>query len=298
MIDQNTRLGILLMIATVFVFAVQDGFARYLAGGYSVFMVIMVRYWFFAVFVIAQAMMKTGGLRAAIRTRHPWLQLIRSVLLIAEICVMVFAYTRIGLINTHAIFAVCPLLVAGLAMPILGEKVGWRRWSAILVGMVGVAIILQPDGGVFSIDSLLPLLGALLFALYSLMTRLATRDEPAFISFFWSGIIGCVLMTLIGLPYLVVMTPFDGLMMAVYSFLALFGHYLLIRSYSMAEASVLQPFAYLQMVFITIIAIVVFDETLRINIVIGGGIVILAGLFTVIRSRQKNQGKALRVSQR
>lgn len=298
MTDQNTRLGIFLMIATVFVFAVQDGFARYLAGGYSVFMVVMVRYWFFAVFVTAQAMTKTGGLPAAVRTRHPWLQLIRSVLLIAEICVMVFAYTRIGLINTHAIFAVCPLLVAGLAMPILGEKVGWRRWSAILIGMVGVAIILQPDGGVFSVDSLLPLLGALLFALYSLMTRLATRDEPAFISFFWSGIIGCVLMTLIGLPYLVAMTPFDAVMMAAYSFLALFGHYLLIRSYSMAEASVLQPFAYLQMVFITIIAIVVFDETLRMNIVIGGGIVILAGLFTVIRSRQKNQGKALRVSQR
>jgi drug/metabolite transporter (DMT)-like permease len=237
-------------------------------------------------------------LRAAVRTRHPWLQLVRSAILIAEICVMVYAYTRIGLINTHAIFAVCPLLVAGLAMPILGEKVGWRRWSAILVGMIGVAIILQPDGGVFSIDSLLPLLGALLFALYSLMTRLTTRDEPAFISFFWSGIIGCVLMTAIGLPYLTVMPLFDLSMIGVYSSLALFGHYLLIRSYSMAEASALQPFAYLQMVFITIIAITVFDEDLRMNIVIGGGIVVLAGLFTVIRSRQVNQGKALRVSQR
>jgi drug/metabolite transporter (DMT)-like permease len=180
----------------------------------------------------------------------------------------------------------------------LGEQVGWRRWSAILVGMIGVAIILQPDGGVFSLDSLLPLLGALLFALYSLMTRLATRDEPAFISFFWSGIIGCGLTTAIGLPYLQAMPAFDVGMIGIYSFLALFGHYLLIRSYSMAEASALQPFAYLQMVFITIIAITVFDESLRMNIVIGGGIVILAGLFTVIRSRQVNQGKAMRVGQR
>jgi drug/metabolite transporter (DMT)-like permease len=298
MTDQNTRLGILLMIVTVFIFAVQDGFARYLAAGYSVFMVIMVRYWFFAVFVTVQALMKPGGLRAAVRTRHPWLQLVRSVILIAEICVMVYAYTRIGLINTHAIFAVSPLLVAGLAMPILGEKVGWRRWTAIVIGMVGVAVLLQPDGGVFSIDSFLPLLGALLFALYSLMTRLTTRDEPAFISFFWSGIIGCVLMTAIGLPYLTTMPMFDLFILAVYSFLALFGHFLLIRSYSMAEASALQPFAYLQIVFITIIAITVFDEALRMNIVIGGGIVILAGLFTVIRSRQVNQGKGLRVGQR
>ncbi|RUS61041.1 DMT family transporter [Pseudorhodobacter sp. E13] len=295
---QNTRLGIWLMVATVFVFAVQDGFSRYLAGGYSVFMVVMIRYWVFAVFVTAQALTKPGGLRQTVRTRHPWLQIARSVLLIAEICVMVYAYVRIGLINTHAIFAVCPLLVAGLAVPVLGEKVGWRRWTAIIFGMVGVAIILQPDGGVFSLDSLLPLIGAFLFALYSLLTRLATRDEPAFISFFWSGVIGCVLMTVIGLPHLTAMPPFDMLMIVTYSSLAILGHYLLIRSYSMAEASALQPFAYLQIVFVTVIAMLVFDETLRANVIIGGAIVILAGLFTVIRSRQKNQGKALRVSQR
>ncbi|WP_022704616.1 DMT family transporter [Pseudorhodobacter ferrugineus] len=294
---QNTRLGMMLMVLTVFVFAVQDGFSRYLAGGYSVFMIVMVRYWVFAGFVTVQAVM-TGNLRSVVRTRHPWLQIARSVLLITEICVMVYAYNRIGLINTHAIFAVCPLLVAGLAMPILGEKVGWRRWVAIIIGMVGVGIILQPDDGVFSVDSLLPLASAFMFALYSLLTRLATRDEPAFVSFFWSGIIGCVLMTVIGLPYLTAMPPFDLLMIGVYSFLALFGHYLLIRSYSMAEASALQPFAYLQIVFVTVIAIVVFDEVLHMNVVIGGGIVILAGLFTVIRSRQKNQGKAMRVSQR
>ncbi|WP_323007385.1 DMT family transporter [Pseudorhodobacter sp.] len=295
---QNTRLGIWLMIATVFVFAVQDGFSRYLASGYSIFMIVMVRYWVFAIFVTTQAALKEGGLRRAVRTRHPWLQIARSVLLIAEICVMVLAYTRIGLINTHAIFAVCPLLIAGLAMPILGEKVGWRRWTAIVIGMVGVAIILQPDGGVFSLDSFLPLISAFMFALYSLLTRLATRDEPAFISFFWSGIIGCVLMTAIGLPYLTVMPGFDLLMMGIYSFLALFGHYLLIRSYSIAEASALQPFAYLQIVFVTAIAMTVFDEVLRPNVIIGGGIIVLAGLFTVIRSRQKNQGKGLRVSQR
>ncbi len=295
---QNTRLGIWLMIATVFVFAVQDGFSRYLAAGYSVFMVVMIRYWVFAAFVTVQALTKGGGFRHSVRTRHPWLQLARSVLLIAEICVMVYAYVKIGLINTHAIFAVCPLLVAGLAVPILGEKVGWRRWMAIFIGMVGVAIILQPDGGVFSLDSLLPLISAFMFALYSLLTRLATRDEPAFISFFWSGIIGCVLMTAIGLPYLTAMPPFDILMIAAYSFLALLGHYLLIRSYSVAEASALQPFAYFQVVFVTVIAMLVFDEVLRPNVIIGGAIVILAGLFTVIRSRQKNQGTALRVSQR
>lgn len=294
---QNTRLGIILMVVTVFVFATQDGFSRYLGGIYSILMIVMIRYWVFAAFVTVQAAL-TGDFRAAVRSKHPWLQLSRSVLLITEICIMVLAYTRIGLINTHAIFAVCPLLIAGLAVPILGEKVGWRRWVAIMIGMVGVGIILQPDAGVYALDSFLPLLGAFMFALYSLLTRLATRDEPAFVSFFWSGIIGAVLMTGVGLHSLTAMPPFDMAMMAIYAVLALLGHYLLIRAYSMAEASALQPFAYLQILFVTVIAILAFDEALHWNVVVGGGIVVLAGLFTVIRSRQKNQGKAMRVSQR
>lgn len=298
MTAQNTRQGILLMIAAVFVFSMQDGFSRYLGSGYSVLMIVMIRYWVFAGFVTAQALSKGGRLRDTVRTRHPWLHLARSVLLIAEICVMVLAYTRIGLINSHAIFAVCPLLVAGLAMPILGEKVGWRRGLAILLGLAGVAIILQPDDGVFTLEALLPLAGALMFAIYSLLTRLTTLDEPAFISFFWSGIIGAVLMTIIGMPYLSPMPPLDLAMLVFYSGLALFGHYLLIRAYSVAEASALQPFVYLQILFVSVMAVIVFDEELRLNVILGGAIVVCAGLFTVIRSRQKNQGSAQRAAQR
>ncbi|MBL4915927.1 DMT family transporter [Szabonella alba] len=298
MTQQNTRLGIFLMIATVFVFSLQDAFARYLGFGYSVLMIIMVRYWFFLGFVMVQAALKREGFRAAIRTRHPWLHLARSVVLITEICLMVLAFSRIGLINSHAIFAVCPLLIAALAVPVLGEKVGWRRWLAIFAGMVGVWIILSPTSGVFTTDALLPLISALLFAVYSLLTRLATRDESAFVSFFWSGVMGAVMMTMVGLPFWEWMPPFDWLMLGIYSALALFAHYLLIRCYDVAEASAVQPFAYFQIFFIAVIGIAVYDEELRSNVVIGGGIVIAAGLFTVIRSRAKAQGKAQRVAQR
>ncbi len=298
MTQQNTRLGIFLMIATVFVFSLQDAFARYLGFGYSVLMIIMVRYWFFLGFVMVQASLKREGFRAAIRTRHPWLHLARSVVLITEICLMVLAFSRIGLINSHAIFAVSPLLIAALAVPVLGEKVGWRRWLAIFAGMVGVWIILSPTSGVFTTDALLPLISALLFAIYSLLTRLATRDESAFVSFFWSGVMGAVMMTIVGLPFWEWMPPFDWLMLGIYSGLALFAHYLLIRCYDVAEASAVQPFAYFQIFFIAVIGIAVYDEELRSNVVIGGAIVIAAGLFTVIRSRAKAQGKALRVAQR
>lgn len=293
MTAQDTRAGIILMVTAVFVFAVQDGFSRYLGAIYPVFMVVMIRYWVFAAYVTAQAARrarKSGqSLRATVRTRHPVLQLARAVLLTAEICVMVAAYARLGLIDSHAIFAICPLLIAGLSVPILGEKVGWRRWLAIFIGMAGVTVILQPGSGVFSPDLLLPLSAAFMFALYSLLTRIATRDEPAFLSLFWSGILGAVMMTAVGLLWWTAMTGPDWAMMLVYSGLAILGHALLIRSYEVAEASALQPFAYLQILFVSTIGITVFHETLRPNVIVGGAIVVGAGLFTLFRARVRNR---------
>ena len=140
----NTRLGIALMIAVSVVFAAQDGISRHLAAEYNVFMVVMIRYWFFAAFVISIASRKAGGLRAAAHTDQPLLQGLRGLLLAAEICVMVTAFTVLGLVESHAVFAAYPLIVAALSGPILGERVGWRRWAAIAVGFAGVLFILRP----------------------------------------------------------------------------------------------------------------------------------------------------------
>jgi len=140
--SNNIPLGIGLMVATTLVFAVQDGLSRHLASEYNVLMVVMIRYWFFAAFVIAIARRKAGGIRAAAKTSQPILQSVRGLLLAAEICVMVVAFTILGLVESHAVFTCYPLLVAALSGPVLGEKVGWRRWAAIGVGFIGVLIIL------------------------------------------------------------------------------------------------------------------------------------------------------------
>jgi drug/metabolite transporter (DMT)-like permease len=119
--------------------------------------------------------------------------LIRSCLLVAEICLIVWGYTLIGLINSHAVFAICPLLIVALSGPMLGERISWQRWAAVAAGLLGVLIILRPGMGVFSWAALLPLAAAFLFAMYSVLTRLTTRDEPTFPAFFWPGVIGAVL---------------------------------------------------------------------------------------------------------
>ncbi|MDT8854554.1 DMT family transporter [Paracoccaceae bacterium Fryx2] len=290
MTGQDTRLGIWLMIAAVAVFSVQDGFSRHLATENPVLMVVMIRYWVFAGFVLVLALRRPEGVRAAVRTRQPVLHLARAALLVAEVCVIVWGYTLIGLIESHAVFAVCPLLIAALSGPVLGERVGWRRWLAIGSGLSGVLVILQPGSGVFSPAALLPLASALMFALYSLLTRRATQTEPAFVSFFWSGMIGAGLMTLAGLPVWQPLTAPDWALMAVYAALALLANWLLIRCYATAEASAVQPFAYLQIVFVSAIGIAVYDETLRPNVVAGAAIVIAAGLFTLWRAHAATAG--------
>jgi drug/metabolite transporter (DMT)-like permease len=285
MTEQNNNLGIWLMVATALVFAMQDGVSRHLAGEYNVFMVIMIRYWFFASFVIVVAARKAGGLRAAIATKQPFLQAFRGVLLAVEICIMVTAFVVLGLVESHAVFAVYPLLIAALSGPILGEKVGWRRWTAIGIGFLGVLIILQPGFGVFQPAALIPLLAALMFALYGLLTRYAARQDSAAVSFFWTGTTGAVTMTLIGVWFWEPMAPGDWLWMGLLCMTASFSHFLLIRAYEVAEASAVQPFAYLQLPFATALGVLVFGEALRLNVLVGAGVVVAAGLFTLWRAR-------------
>ncbi|MFY0647193.1 DMT family transporter [Sulfitobacter geojensis] len=291
--SNNIPLGIGLMIATTFVFAVQDGLSRHLAGEYNVLMVVMIRYWFFAAFVVAIARRNAGGVRAAAQTHQPVLQAFRGVLLAAEICVMVAAFTVLGLVESLAVFTCYPLLVAALSGPVLGESVGWRRWLAIGAGFVGVIIILQPGMGVFDPAAVIPLVSASLFAIYGLLTRYAARLDTTATSFFWTGTAGAVAMTLVGLWFWEPMTGTDWIYMMFLCVTGVTGHWLLIRCYEVAEASAVQPFAYFQLAFGAIIGISVFGETIRTNVAIGAAIIIAAGLFTFWRERLQGRANEL-----
>jgi len=284
--QNNTRLGIWLMVATTFIFAVQDGISRHLAENYNVVMIVMIRYWFFAAFVIAIATRQSGSIRAAAATKQPVLQITRGLLLALEICVMVSAFVLLGLVESHAIFACYPLLIAALSGPILGEHVGWRRWVAIGIGFIGVLIILQPGYTVFAPAAAVPLASAFMFALYGLLTRYAARQDSAATSFFWTGTSGAVVMTLAGVWFWEPMTASDWRWMAALCVTGAFGHWLLIKTYEVAEASAVQPFAYLQLVFASAIGLFILGETLRPNVAIGAAIVVAAGLFTLFRARK------------
>lgn len=281
--------AILMICAASLIFAAQDGVSRYLGAQYSPIFVIMLRYWFFAVFVTLLCARSAGGLSRVLQSRRPFLQTARGVLLVAEVVVTIEAFVRLGLINTHAVFACYPLLISALSGPILGERVGWRRWLAVAAGFLGILIVLDPTAGVFRADAALPFLGALMFAVYSLMTRLVARDDPAMVSFFWTGITGCIAITLVGIWHWQSVAAHDIPWLLLLCCTAVIGHYLLIKAYELAEASSLQPFSYTQLVWISLFGVTIFGETLAPNVVVGGTIVIAAGLFTWWRGLQRER---------
>lgn len=286
MTKQNERLGILLMIITTIVFASQDGLSKYLATEYNVYMVVMIRYWFFAAFVISMSSRRTGGIKRVAKTKSPILQIFRSVILVAEMCITILAFTLLGLAETHAIFASYPLIIAMLSGPILGEYVGWRRWLAISVGFIGILIILNPGNGIFSPYALVPLAGAILFALYGLLTRYVGQYDNSSTSFFWTGVVGSIAMTVVGLNFWDPVSKSDWSIMLLLSASGVIGHYLLIKCYEVAEASAVQPFAYLQLIWASMIGIIIFGEQITTNVLIGACIIVGAGLFTLWRERK------------
>ena len=289
--DSSTRKGILLILLVSTIFALQDGLSRHLGAVIPPVMVVMLRYWFLVVFVTLLAARAPGGLRATMRSRRPALQIARGLLISLEVVVILEAFVRLGLVETHAMFATNPLLTVLLSVLLLGEKVGWRRSLAVAVGFVGVIIILRPGGGVFSPAALLGLLSAFMFALYTVLTRMAARYDPPMTSFFWMGATGFVVMTVLGLPQWQPLPVGEWGWMALLCLSGAIAHGLMIRAYTYAEASVLQPFTYTQLLWVIAVGMVVFDETVDPAVWLGGAIIVGAGLFTLLRTRKREKEK-------
>lgn len=282
----NPRLGIILMIATMIVFSIQDGLSRYLAESYNVISVVMIRYMFFMLFVMAYSARLSGGIIGVATSRQTGLQIARGILLVAQICVAVLSFSTVGLVNFHAVFASYPLMVMALSVPILGEVVGWRRWLAVSIGFIGVLIILRPGSAMFDSASILPVIAAFMMAVYGIMTRYAARQDSAQTSFFWTAIAGGVAMLVIGPFFWQPPQGHDWWWMGLLCLTGTGGHFLLIKALDSTKASTIQPFAYLQLVFASTIGILVFGDSLDPMLIAGSAVIVGSGLFALQRERQ------------
>ena len=281
--QNNVLFGITLMVITTFMFSSMDGVSRYLAENNNVFTLVTMRYWFIAFVMMVTCFFIKNRISDILNTKQPYIQFSRGVILSLNNCLVVYTFTLLGLVETHAIIACYPLIVAGLSVPFLGERFGWRRWMAIFTGFIGVIIILRPNTNVITEGSIFAIVGAIMFAVYLILTRYVSRSDTAITSFFWTGIGGTVTMSLISLFIWDNILKEDYLWLLLMCILSAGSHFMMVKTLQVAEASVVQPFSYLQLVFGSIIGVTIFSESIDLMIIVGALVVIGSGLFTTWR---------------
>ncbi|WP_374378376.1 DMT family transporter [Dongia sp.] len=290
--------GYLFALAATTIFSFQDAVSKHLGDQYSPIFITMIRYWAFGAFCILLASRRQGGWKAAAQTTRPILQIMRGVLLASEIMMVITAFAHAGLAHTTAVLSATPLVVTLLSIPLLGEHVGWRRWSAIAVGLVGVLLILKPDASGF-LDPwlLLPVGCCFMYAIYLIATRLVSRTDSSATSFFYIGVGGAVTATLVGPFFWTSLEGWDKAWMGLLCITGMTGHYLVIRAYELLDASAAQPISYLGLVYASLFGVLLYGESLTWNMVAGSVIVVGAGVFTFWREyvrRHQDTGQSAR----
>ena len=279
--------GVLLCLAAMLVFASQDAVTKILVQEMSVAQVVLVRYWVFALFAIIWVS-RHSTVRHALRSVRPKLQVLRSLLSIAEIAIFNLALRYLGLAEAHSLMAVFPLMAIALAAPILGERVSLKCWLAVCVGFIGTLIILRPGLEVFKPESLIPLTAALCFAGYHVVTRQVSSAGDGFnTNILYMALVGCVCATVFGVTVWCEPSMQEWILLAVISIMSVAAQLLLVKALEYAPASILQPFNYSLLVFATIIGFLVFRELPDRWTIVGAGIVIASGLYVIYLQRAR-----------
>lgn len=274
--------GVLLMILSTLVFAFQDAVTKTLVQQLPVVQIVFVRFLAFAALASVYAVF-SGGIGRACRSAVPMRQLVRCLLMCTEIALFALALSVLGLAEVHALFACFPLVVAALSVPMLGEKVGARRWTAVIIGFCGTLIILRPGLGVFDPMALLPLICAVIFALYNLLTRQVSRYDSFATSLLFFGVTGAVSTGVLALPQWQPVPPGSEWLLMLLCATSIIGHMMLIKALQLTEAVVLQPFHYLVLIWALLIGYIGFGETVDWSTLVGAGIVAFSGIYVAWR---------------
>ena len=209
---QNIRLGIVLMMMGLALFTGGEAVVKTLAPKYDVTQIVWSRYVFHA--LVTFVLFSRSGIFKLAKTTRPWLHISRSALMLIATSLFFFALGYLPLADAVAIHFIAPILITAFSIPILKEQVGWRRWAAIFVGFIGALIIIRPGGGGTHWAALLPLGSAVCYAIYQILTRIASKTDSTQTSLFWTSVFG-VGVTSLFVPFVwITPTPFEWLLMA------------------------------------------------------------------------------------
>jgi drug/metabolite transporter (DMT)-like permease len=289
----NVGLGMGLALLSILVFSTQDAASKALVeSGVSPFQMTMMRFWAFAGFALLLAW-RQGGIGQALRTRRPWVQILRGVLLVADVWMFAAALGMVPLVAVSAISLVYPLLVTVFAIPLLGEKVGVFRTLAVLAGFCGALVIVRPGGVPLDWGVLLAVGSAACYALYLVLTRKVSEFDTPATSLLYTGLVGLVLSSAVGVFYWEPLELAELVMISYIMVTGVLAHGLMVYALAMAPASVLQPFNYTSLPWAIAFSVLAFNEPLDPVALIGAAIIVAAGLVVMARERSLRRREAI-----
>jgi drug/metabolite transporter (DMT)-like permease len=273
--------GALFSLGAFGLFATHDVLIKYLGGHYATFQIV-----FFSVllsFPLVMLMLMRDTTRATLIPVHPWWTALRTLAAIITGTTAFYAFSVLPLTQTYAILFATPLLITVLSIPILGETVRWHRWAAVIVGLIGVLVVLRPGSEPLGLGHIAAMVAAVCGALASVIVRKIGRDERSAVLLLYPLMANFVIMGAI-LPFVYVPLPIEDFgALAVVSVLAFSGGLMVIAAYKAGDAAVVAPMQYSQIVWATVYGFIFFDETPDTPTIVGAGIVILSGLYIVLR---------------
>lgn len=277
--------GILLLLTATATFACLDNLGKWLMQTYSVGMVVWVRYLMHTLVMIALLGPRLGfGL---VRSNAPGMQIVRALVLIVSSLMFFWGLSKMPIAECTAISFMSPLLLTVLSIWFLKERVPPSAWIAVVIGFVGVLLIVRPGGELFSPVVVLPLITALLFATYQLLTRKMAGIDPTLTTLFYGALVGTVLTSLfVPLFWQTPQSAFHIFLFVMTGLLGAMGHFLLISAFERAPASTLAPFLYAQIAFSSGVGYLVFDAFPDGWALVGILIIIGSGVWIALRHRQ------------
>ena len=276
--NTSSKKGIITLIVATFFLALMDGMSRYLAELYDVLNINMFRFWIIGSFVILVSLRGRGVLRSILNTKQPVAQISRGLLFISSLLMAIYSYTQVGLVLTHALMAVFPLLTVLLSGVFLEEKITRIKIVAVGVGFLGVIIIINPINLQVSLVSFLPLISAVTFAIYAVLTRKVASTDNTETSFFWVSLVSAIAITIPSPLFYKPIQISDIYFLLFLCIFSLVGHFLLTNAYRHTEASVLQPFSYFHLFFASLVGIIFFKDPLTISTIAGGSLIVFGGI--------------------
>jgi drug/metabolite transporter (DMT)-like permease len=283
MLPDDPIKAIALAVSATVLFGSSDTISKYLSGSLPIVEFIWIRYVLFL--IMAACLVR----RRSILPRNPGLQITRGLCVVGSSILFVYGVRQMTMAQATTISFLSPLLITILSIPLLGETVGPRRWAAVAVGMLGMLVVVRPGLGGFQPAALFGVASAFCWALALIITRKISSSDTPQTTVLWSAGIGTAVLSLI-LPFQAIWpTPKQLGLSLVLGVLASGGQWVVILAHRIAPASLLAPFFYSQLLWVSVLGFLVFGNLPDVWTIVGATIIAASGLYTAHRERVRRQ---------